>query len=74
MTAEEISQRVVDILNANNVAYMLVGSLSTNFHSIVRSTKDANIVIQSTFADSARLIAREFPELKLDPQKMASRA
>jgi hypothetical protein len=68
MTAEDISQRVVDILNAHNVAYMVVGSLSTNFHSIVRSTKDADIVVQSVFADAARLIAREFPELQLDPQ------
>ena len=60
--------RVVDILNAHQIPYMLVGSLSTNFHSIVRSTKDADIVVQSSLGDAARLVAREFPLLRLDPQ------
>jgi hypothetical protein len=68
MTAEEIALRVVEILNSHSVDYMLVGSLSTNFHSIVRSTKDADIVIPDKLSEIARLIAREFNELKLDPQ------
>jgi hypothetical protein len=45
-----------------------VGSLSTNFHSIPRSTKDADIVIQASLGDAARLIADHCPELRLDPQ------
>lgn len=68
MTAEEISLRVVEILNEHEVPYMLVGSLSTNFHSTVRSTKDADIVIQAGLSDTARLIARECESLQLDPQ------
>jgi len=68
MSAESISLRVIEILNANQVAYMLVGSLSTNFHSIVRSTKDADLVIQGDLGATAGLIAREYPDLKLDPQ------
>jgi hypothetical protein len=68
MMSQEIALKVIDVLNANGVAYMLVGSLSTNFHSIVRSTKDADIVIQSSLTDAGRLLGREYPELKLDPQ------
>jgi hypothetical protein len=68
MTAEEIALRVVEILNEHHATYMLVGSLSTNFHSVVRSTKDADIVIQADLGETARLIAREFPVLRLDPQ------
>ena len=68
MSSEELSLRVVDILNAHQVPYMLVGSLSTNFHSTVRSTKDADIVIQSDLGDAARLIARNCDALRLDPQ------
>jgi hypothetical protein len=68
MTSEEISLRVVQILNEHQIPYMLVGSLSTNFHSIVRSTKDADIVVPEPLSEAARIIAREFNALKLDPQ------
>ncbi|HEV2969774.1 MAG TPA: hypothetical protein VGY55_07275 [Pirellulales bacterium] len=68
MSSEGISLRVVEILNEHRVPYMVVGLLSTNFHSIIRSTKDADIVVQSDLAHTARLIAREFSDLRLDPQ------
>jgi hypothetical protein len=68
MTAEDISLRVVEILNEHQIPYMLVGSLSTNFHSTVRSTKDADFVIQAGLSDTARLVARECDTLRLDPQ------
>jgi hypothetical protein len=68
MTSEEISLRVVEILNEHQIPYMLVGSLSTNFHSTVRATKDADIVIQAGLSETARLIARECDVLQLDPQ------
>ena len=68
MSSEAISVHVVDVLNEHGIAYMLVGSLSTNFHSIPRSTKDADIVIQTPLGDAARLIADQCPELRLDPQ------
>jgi hypothetical protein len=68
MTSDEISIQVVEILNGRQIPYMLVGSLSTNFHSITRSTKDADIVVQSSLAEAARLIARQLNFLKLDPQ------
>ena len=68
MTSDEISIQVVEILNASQIPYMLVGSLSTNFHSISRSTKDADIVVQSNLAEAARHIAGQLDFLKLDPQ------
>jgi hypothetical protein len=68
MTSEEISLRVVEILNKHEIPYMVVGSLSTNFHSIVRSTKDADFVVPDRLSEAARIIAREFDSLKLDPQ------
>jgi hypothetical protein len=68
MNADEISFKVVEILNAHQVPYMLVGSLSTNFHSIARSTKDADIVVQANLGETARLLAGELAILKLDPQ------
>ena len=68
MTSDQISLRVVEVLNAHDVPYMLVGSLSTNFHSIARSTKDADIVIQSSLSGTARLLAKNLEFLALDPQ------
>lgn len=68
MTSEEISLRVIEILNEHESPYMLVGSLSTNFHSVIRSTKDADIVIQSDLGETARFVARKCESLRLDPQ------
>jgi len=68
MSTDEIALRVIDVLNEHNIPYMLVGSLSTNFYSIPRSTQDADIVIQSSLNEAARLIAGECLELRLDPQ------
>jgi hypothetical protein len=68
MSSDEISRSVVEILNRHRVAYMVVGSLSTNFHSTIRSTKDADIVVQSDLGGIARLIADECATLRLDPQ------
>jgi hypothetical protein len=68
MTTDEITLRVIDVLNVHNIPYMLVGSLSTNFYSVPRSTQDADIVIQSSLGEAARLITDQCPELRLDPQ------
>lgn len=68
MSAEGISTDVVRMLNAHNIPYMLVGSLSTNYHSVVRSTKDADIVVQAELGSTARLIVSEIAYLRMDPQ------
>jgi hypothetical protein len=68
MSSNAIARRVVEVLNANRVEYMVVGSLSTTFHSTIRSTKDADIVLQTDLAGIAKLIANECKSLQLDPQ------
>src|SRR5579863_8620106 len=68
MTNNDISLRVIEILNEHQIPYMLVGSLSTNFHSTIRSTKDADIVVEANLGDAARTIAAECKALSLDPQ------
>ena len=68
MSSDDISRRVVEILNEHRIPYMVVGSLSTTFHSTIRSTKDAAIVVQSDLGKVARLIADECKTLRLDPQ------
>ncbi len=68
MSADEITRRVVQVLNGRQLPHMIVGSLSTNFHSTVRSTKDADIVLQADLGKTGHLIARETGFLRLDPQ------
>ena len=44
--AESIAVRVVDALDGCRIAYFLVGSFSSNYYGIPRSTKDADFVVQ----------------------------
>ena len=46
MTPEEATAAVVDALDAFEIPYMLVGSLSCNYYAIPRSTQDADFVVQ----------------------------
>jgi hypothetical protein len=46
ITIEDVTLRVIDALNACGSPYMLVGSFSSNFYGIPRSTKDADFVLQ----------------------------
>jgi hypothetical protein len=43
---EEIALKVVDALTAIEIPYMLVGSFSSNYYGIPRSTKDVDFVIE----------------------------
>jgi hypothetical protein len=45
MNSEALTVLVVDALNELGVAYMLVGSFSSNLYGIPRSTKDADFVV-----------------------------
>jgi hypothetical protein len=46
MKALEALRRFTDLLNREEIPYMVVGSFSSNFHGIPRSTKDADIVLE----------------------------
>jgi hypothetical protein len=68
MTSEEATLAVIDALESLAVPYMLVGSLSSNYYGIPRSTKDADIVLQTDAASVRRLADHLGPEFRLDPQ------
>lgn len=42
---EEALRRLLEILNRNQIPYMLTGSVATSYHGRPRSTHDADVVI-----------------------------
>ena len=46
MTGPESVQVITEILNREKISYMVVGSFSSNYNGIPRSTKDADIVLE----------------------------
>src|SRR5262249_39867376 len=68
MTSEEVTLAVIDALEASGIAYMVVGSFSSNYYGIPRSTKDADFVIQFDGPSFATLTNRLGPDFRLDPQ------
>jgi hypothetical protein len=57
---EEAVCALLDALNSNNVAYMLVGSFSSNAYGEPRSTKDADFVVDMD-ADQRRAVLAALP-------------
>lgn len=56
MTGNEGLAALISVLNAGEYPYMIVGSYSSNFYGIPRSTKDADLVLSVASSDSgARL-------------------
>ena len=68
MTAEQIVYQVIDALEAAGVAYMLVGSFSSNFYGIARSTRDVDFVVELGGTTTADLTARLGADFRIDPQ------
>jgi hypothetical protein len=68
MGIEAVTLRVIDALNTEALAYMLVGSFSSNFYGIPRSTKDADFVVELEAAQIDRLSKRLGPDFRLDRQ------
>jgi predicted nucleotidyltransferase len=48
MTCEEVAVVVIDALEKAQIRYMLVGSLTTSYYGVVRSTQDIDIMIDYT--------------------------
>jgi hypothetical protein len=68
MTGEEATLNVIIVLEALQVPYMVVGSLSSNVYGIARSTQDADIVVQlgeRSIRDITDCLDRQ---IRLDPQ------
>ena len=68
MTPTEATTSVLDGLNALQIPYMLVGSFSSNYYGIPRSTKDADFVVHLQPGMLSNLAARIGPPFRLDRQ------
>lgn len=45
VSAENLLERLLDALESEKLPYMLVGSFSSNFYGIARSTQDIDLVV-----------------------------
>jgi hypothetical protein len=68
MTSDEAALAVVEALEALGIPYMLVGSFSSNYYGIGRSTKDADFVAEIGSQSVVQLAARLGPQFRLNPQ------
>lgn len=60
---------MVDALSAEQIPYMLVGSFSTSYWGIPRSTKDGDFVIAAGSQPVKQLRERLGPSFRFDPQR-----
>jgi len=65
---EDITMIVIDALNAAQIPYVLVGSFSSNYYGIPRSTQDADLVIELAGRPVTDLKPHLPDSLHLDPQ------
>ncbi|HEV3343601.1 MAG TPA: hypothetical protein VG125_24730 [Pirellulales bacterium] len=68
MTAEEALLAVIEALESTGIGYMLVGSLSSNYYGVPRSTHDADFVARLGDQDLRQLLERLGPTFHLDRQ------
>lgn len=60
-SVDDVIHRIIDILDAANVPYMLTGSFASSLHGMPRATQDIDLVIAPT-ADSLEALLNHFPE------------
>jgi hypothetical protein len=68
MSGDEAVLAVIDALEALEIPYMVVGSLSTNLYGIPRSTEDADLVLQIGPQTLSQLADHLGPQFRLNPQ------
>ncbi len=68
MTAIEVAVRVVDSLNSTDIPYVLVGSFSSNYRGIPRSTNDADFVVPLNPGEMTKLWTLFERDFDLDPR------
>lgn len=68
MSAEKIAGELIDALNQMEVAWMLVGSFSSNYYGLPRSTQDVDFVIRLGERSIRELIQLLGEQYRLDPQ------
>jgi hypothetical protein len=69
LTSEEAAAAVIDVLEADNVPYMLVGSLATNYYGIPRATQDADFVVHLERSSIPAIAKCLGPRFRLNPQQ-----
>jgi hypothetical protein len=68
MTSEEAALAVLSALETLGIPYMLVGSFSSNYYGIARSTKDADFVVELGGQSIGLLADHLGGAFRLDPQ------
>ena len=68
MTSDEATLAVIDALEGLGIPYMVVGSLSSNYYGVPRSTKDADFVVELAGQSPRDIADRLGPQFRLDPQ------
>lgn len=68
MTATERVVALVSTLKRLNIPYMITGSLASNLYGIIRSTMDADVVIQADSDDIRRIATALKEHYDFDPQ------
>lgn len=68
MEAEDAVVAVIDALDALGFDYMVVGSLSSNFYGVPRSTEDADFVVESGTKSLQNVLRRLGSEFLIEPQ------
>jgi hypothetical protein len=68
MTSLDVAVAVIDALEALAVPYLLVGSFSTNYYGIARSTRDVDIVVELGERSLREVVDHLGPPFVLDPQ------
>jgi hypothetical protein len=68
MTAQEATAAVIDAMDALQIPYMLVGSLSSSYYATPRSTQDADFVVRLGPEAISSLVSRLGDAFQLDRQ------
>jgi hypothetical protein len=68
MTDEQAIGTVIDALETHSIAYMIVGSLSSNVYGIPRATQDADFVVECDANALSGMMASVGSSFRLDPQ------
>ena len=68
MEGEEAVIAVIEALDALGIEYMVVGSLSSNFYGVPRSTEDADFLVAPGKLSLQDVTRRLGPEFQIEPQ------
>jgi hypothetical protein len=62
------TRRVIDAIETAGASYMVVGALSSNIFGVLRSTKDADIVVEFGHRSIREIMANLDSQFRLEPQ------